>query len=102
MTGLGRLHHPIATRSAEAQRFFDQHDPVDGYLPDCSPAKARSPHRISSETAISDTAALLKAIAIIPSWIELPWAGPAAIGSIEFPAPQIAADKFAVHAAKQP
>jgi tetratricopeptide (TPR) repeat protein len=24
MTGLGRLHHPIATRSAEAQRFFDQ------------------------------------------------------------------------------
>ena len=22
--GLGRLHHPIATRSAEAQRFFDQ------------------------------------------------------------------------------
>jgi hypothetical protein len=67
MTGLGRLRHPIATRSAEAQRFFDQHDPVDGDLPDCSPAKARSPHRISSETAISDTAALLKAIAIIPS-----------------------------------
>ena len=24
MDGLGRLHHPIATRSAEAQRFFDQ------------------------------------------------------------------------------
>ncbi len=24
MTGLGRLHHPIATRSPEAQRFFDQ------------------------------------------------------------------------------
>jgi len=24
MSGLGRLHHPIATRSAEAQRFFDQ------------------------------------------------------------------------------
>ncbi len=24
MTGLGRLHHPIATPSAEAQRFFDQ------------------------------------------------------------------------------
>jgi len=24
MTSLGRLHHPIATRSAEAQRFFDQ------------------------------------------------------------------------------
>jgi hypothetical protein len=24
MTGLGRLHHPIATRSQEAQRFFDQ------------------------------------------------------------------------------
>src|SRR4030088_1393560 len=24
MTGLGRLHHPIATRSVEAQRFFDQ------------------------------------------------------------------------------
>src|SRR4029077_2902757 len=24
MTGLGRLHHPIATRTPEAQRFFDQ------------------------------------------------------------------------------
>ena len=24
MPGLGRLHHPIATRSADAQRFFDQ------------------------------------------------------------------------------
>ena len=24
MPGLGRLHHPIATKSAEAQRFFDQ------------------------------------------------------------------------------
>lgn len=24
MTGLGRLHHPIATRNPEAQRFFDQ------------------------------------------------------------------------------
>jgi tetratricopeptide (TPR) repeat protein len=24
LTGLGRLHHPIATRSPEAQRFFDQ------------------------------------------------------------------------------
>jgi tetratricopeptide (TPR) repeat protein len=24
LSGLGRLHHPIATRSAEAQRFFDQ------------------------------------------------------------------------------
>ena len=24
MTGLGRLHHPIATRSAKAQQFFDQ------------------------------------------------------------------------------
>ena len=24
MSGLGRLHHPIATRSPEAQRFFDQ------------------------------------------------------------------------------
>lgn len=24
MDGLGRLHHPIATRNAEAQRFFDQ------------------------------------------------------------------------------
>ena len=24
MTGLGRLHHPIATSSPEAQRFFDQ------------------------------------------------------------------------------
>jgi hypothetical protein len=23
MRGLGRLHHPIATRSAAAQRFFD-------------------------------------------------------------------------------
>jgi tetratricopeptide (TPR) repeat protein len=24
MTGLGRLHHPIATRNVEAQKFFDQ------------------------------------------------------------------------------
>ena len=24
MSGLGRLHHPIATKNAEAQRFFDQ------------------------------------------------------------------------------
>ena len=24
MTGLGRLHHPIATSSPDAQRFFDQ------------------------------------------------------------------------------
>ena len=24
MAGLGRLHHPIATRNADAQRFFDQ------------------------------------------------------------------------------
>jgi tetratricopeptide (TPR) repeat protein len=24
MPGMGRLHHPIATKSAEAQRFFDQ------------------------------------------------------------------------------
>ena len=24
MPGLGRLHHPIATKSAEAQKFFDQ------------------------------------------------------------------------------
>ena len=24
MPGLGRLHHPIATRSADAQRYFDQ------------------------------------------------------------------------------
>ncbi|PYR53816.1 MAG: hypothetical protein DMF95_02580, partial [Acidobacteria bacterium] len=24
LSGLGRLHHPIATKNAEAQRFFDQ------------------------------------------------------------------------------
>ena len=24
MTGLGRLHHPIATQNVDAQRFFDQ------------------------------------------------------------------------------
>jgi hypothetical protein len=71
-------------------------------VPESAGGAARRPHRISTATQTRETAAEIRSTRIVVSCNGVPRAAPAAIGTMDAPAPQTAPRRLAVQAARQP